>query len=75
MRVFLTDKGKEIDRVTKEKVETLEKQFASVLTEEENRQLCALLRKVIDGFHAESASSPCSCKNHLSPCISPKEGE
>ena len=54
MRVFLTEKGQEIDRKNKEKVDELEKQFSAVLTEEERSALAGLLHKVIEGYKAQS---------------------
>ena len=53
-RVYLTEKGKEIDRRTKEKIDALEKQFGALINGDERAQLAALLQKVIDGYLAQT---------------------
>ena len=57
VRVFLTKKGREIDDRTKEKVDALEKQFSSLITESERAELSMLLTKIIDGYRAQCSDS------------------
>ena len=48
--VCLTDKGKEINRKNKEKVDVLEQQFAATVTAEEEKELARLLTKLLRGY-------------------------
>lgn len=52
IRVLLTDKGQEIDRSNRKKVEALEREFSGVLDEGEKSELSRLLYKIIDGYAA-----------------------
>ena len=49
-RVYLTEKGKEVDRRNREKVDRLEKQFASAISREERQTLSLLLEKIMRGY-------------------------
>ena len=48
--VCLTDKGKEINRKNKEKIDILEQQFAATVTPEEEKELARLLTKLLRGY-------------------------
>lgn len=48
--VCLTEKGKEINRKNKEKVDVLEQQFAATVTAEEEKELVRLLTKLLRGY-------------------------
>ena len=50
IRVFLTEKGREVDRRNIERIKTLDGEILCVLSEQENEQLMILLRKIRDQF-------------------------
>lgn len=53
VRVFLTEKGMQIDRANRAKIDELDARFSATVSAEEKVQLVALLEKVMDGYCAQ----------------------
>ncbi len=67
VNVFLTEKGLDIDRKNKEKVDQLERQFEENITNEERRTVVVILEKVMRGY--------CESQNFSCPACISKDGE
>lgn len=74
--VCLTDKGMEINRKNKEKIDILEQQFAATVTSEEERELARLLTKLLRGyFDQQGWGDPFATEEKVLPEMRQKRNE
>ncbi len=62
VRVYLTEKGKDVDRANRARIEILDERFSKTVTPEEKKELVALLEKVMKGYcEAQGWTHPPFC--------------